>query len=219
MAETKIEKLGLQGRIEELIASGVTTSLGISNALKADGQNVSQPSVSRYLKAVRDERKEATGDIVRNHIQKTVPADLDALEEMEAQCLTWARESNETFAHRLAAEHIIKAMPQWRNLIRGTEPALYAEAGEALKAQVEAVKTIIDQCLLWIADDIAMQKKRIGAMRMAEQIIETKLRFSGIIDSEQAGNVFIVGKDEELQQDPETGRVKLVFKGGKRHAG
>ena len=56
MATNKIIKWGLQKTVEELIAAGIRTSTKISEALKAKGYSVSQPTVSRYLASVEEER-------------------------------------------------------------------------------------------------------------------------------------------------------------------
>ena len=215
MATSKIESLGLAKRIEELISSGVHSSPAISTALKKEGFNVSQPTVSRWLKHVRETRTDATQKIIADHVEKTVPADLAALEKMEAQCLAWAHEGNDAFACRLARQNITEHLKLWLERIQSINPALYVEPQELLKARSNAIQDIMADCLEWIADDIAMQKKRIGAMRQATTIIDLKLRYSGVMGSGDSGNIFLVGNDEDLQKDVSDGRLRLVLKDGK----
>ncbi len=215
MTVSKIEKLGLVKRIEELISAGVTTSQAISEALKKEGKNISQPSVSRYLKTLRDTRLDETKKILQDHVQKTVPADLTAIETMEAQCLRWAEEDNQAFAHRIAAKNIDENLNKWSALIRDIEQHPITDA--AAKERQKTLREIMEQCLLFIADDLALQRSRIAAMKMARDFIDTKLKYAGLIDSEQEGNVFIVGKEDRLEQDQETGRF-IVHKGGRNGA-
>ncbi len=217
MAQSKIEKWGLQKRIDELIEAGTHTSAALSAALKLEHFDVSQPTLSRYLKALRESRLEETQKIVQDHIKKTVPADLDALQSMEGQCLDWAKEDNPAFSHRIAGLHIEENFTQWQTKILGITPAAYLEPSEFIKAKMDAVRDIMQQCLLWIADDIAMQKKRIGAMRQATQIIALKLQYSGIIGADQNGNIFLVRQGDELKEETNTGRL-LVLRGGKPDA-
>lgn len=205
MSASKIETQQLAGRIEELIASGTATSQGIAAALKTEGYAISQPTISRYLKKVRETRTDETRKIVEDHIQKTVPADLDALESIEGQCLEWSQEDNEAFAHRLALKYIKEHLAVWRE-------ALMAAVDE--ESSATAVKEIMAQVANWMADDISLQKKRLAAMRMASIIIDMKLRYAGLIDASKDGNVFILGKDDELEKDSETGRF-VVHVGGK----
>ncbi|MCX5818436.1 MAG: hypothetical protein NT047_00760 [Deltaproteobacteria bacterium] len=214
MATGKIEKLGLVKRIEELVSQGTASSEAISAALKAEGFNVSQPTVSRYLKKTRDSRREATQDILNNHIQEHVPADLTALEAMEAQCLDWAHENNDAFAHRLAGRHIADSLKLWLDIILSINPASYADSNELNKARLLAVREIMTQSIGWISDDFAVQKARLAAMRQASGIIEMKLRFAGVIGGEQSGNVFIIGSDDRdvLEKDTASGKLRLVFK-------
>jgi len=213
MAAGKIEKLGLVKRIEELIAGGTTSSEAISSALKAEGHAVSQPTVARYLKRTREERREETQKIISDHIQETVPADLDALEEMEAQCLAWAKEENTEFAHRLAGRHIAENLPAWLARILSINPLSHVDPKELDKARRAAVGEIMSDCLSWIADEFAIQKARLSAMRQAQGIIDLKLRYAGIIDTTKEGNIFILGNEDRLAKDPQSGRF-VVIKGG-----
>lgn len=196
MKVSKIDKLGLGRRIHELMDGGLLTSKAIASALTAEGFAVSQPTVSRWLKEERETRREETQTIVREHVKKVVPDDLDALEEIEAQCLAWAREDTASFAHRLAGQHIAASLERWIDLIRGADTARMADPEQGEKAREAAVAGIMRQCLVWIADDASLQKKRITAMRMASQVIDLKLRYSGIIDGAGSGNIFFVDKEE-----------------------
>ena len=69
------------------------------------------------------------------------------------------------------------------------------------------------QCLLWIADDLEMQKARLSAMRQAANIIEMKLKFA--LGSKEEGGIFIVDRSrgDQLVQDEKTGGL-MVIPGG-----
>jgi predicted transcriptional regulator len=205
---SKIKSLGLTHRIEELISSGINTSAAISEALKKEGYNVSQPTVSRYLKETRDARKEETKDIVQEHVQKTIPTDLKALEDMEAKCLNWAEENPAAFTNRLADQHIDASLDSWIEKI-------YSAQTSDPDARRAIVKGIMSQCLSWIADDLSLQKSRIFAMRMATNIIDLKLRYSGILDGANEGGIYFVNPEsgDRLVENKETGRL-MVIKGG-----
>lgn len=216
MGESKITRMGLQKRVEELIASGVTTSVAIANVLTSEGKKVSQPTVSRYLKEIKDTRLQETQKIVQDHVQKTVPADLDALEEMESQCLEWAREENGDFSHRLAAKHVDDKLDTWINILQGVESMSSATIEERTQSRKVAVKEIIRQSLRLVVDELHMQKSRTNAMRMAANIIDLKLRYSGLIDGNKDGGIFFVDREngDELIKDEQTGRL-MVIPGGK----
>jgi len=213
MAAGKIEKLGLVKRIEDLIAQGTGSSEAISTALKNEGFNVSQPTISRYLKRTREERREETQKILSDHVQAHVPGDLTALEEMEAQCLTWAHEDNDAFAHRLAGRNIAARLDEWVGIILSANPVEHNDPESLDNARHLAVKAIMTQCIGFVSDDFAIQRARLLAMQRATGIIEMKLRYAGIIDSSKEGNVFILGSDDRLQKDDASGRF-LVIKGG-----
>jgi len=204
----KIAALGLAPRIEELISSGVTTSSAIAEALQKDGHRISQPTVSRYLKEERETRREETRKIVQDHVQKTVPTDLQALEDMEAQCLAWAAEDTAEFSHRLARQHISAHVNGWADKIREAASSITDD-------KLKIVKEIMTQVVIWITDDLALQKSRIFAMRMASNIIDLKLRYSGVIDGANEGGIYFVNpeKGDRLVQDEKTQRF-MVIKGG-----
>jgi len=165
----KIVRLGLEKTVEDLISRGITTSTAISAELAKLGKKVSQPTMSRYLKGKREARKEETKTIMDGHINEHLPADLTALETMEAKCLEWAGEENKDFANRLADQHVMEAAPRWMELISSI-------ANDVPKEKIKAVKEIINQCLSWTANDLRLQTARIAAMKQASSIIDMKLR-------------------------------------------
>ncbi|HPD57825.1 MAG TPA: hypothetical protein PKW17_11340 [Smithellaceae bacterium] len=206
MAGNKITRLKLEATIEELIVNGITTSVGISAALKEKGYNVSQPTVSRYLHTVQQARQEEAQQIVNRHVQEKLPSDLTALETMEKQCLDWAGENNDVFAHRLAERHIVEAAPAW------AEQIIRLAGGEP-KEKILALKAITTQCLSWIADDLEMQKARLAAMRQAANIIEMKVKFA--LGNKDEGGIYIVDRSrgDQLVKDEQSGGL-MVIPGG-----
>ena len=203
---SKIERMGLQPVIEELISRKITTSTAISDELKKLGHNISQPTVSRYLKCVAEKRKEETKNILSEHISQNLPTDLTAIETMEAQCLAWAKEDKEKFAHRLAIEHINEAAPKWEKLIlelNGADP----------KVKKNAIEEIVDQCLLWISNDFRLQAARLAAMKQAGSFIDMKLRYA--MGESADGKIIFLNSEagDRVEKDENTGKL-LVFRGG-----
>lgn len=92
-AANKIEKYRLEGRILALSGQGLTThevAEAVTRDLneKAINDKISAASIARFLRTVREERSAQTRELVREHIKATVPADLDALQEIESYFLT-----------------------------------------------------------------------------------------------------------------------------------
>jgi hypothetical protein len=146
-AVNKIEKFNLSDRVLALSGQGKTTH-EISDIItkEAEGKyRVSQPTVSRYLKSIRQERSEQTRQLVHEHIKEHVPHDLQALEDLEAEYL-----------------HIFNSKK---------EPSV--ESGE----EPEKLEYAFDL------------KERMSAGDRIVKIIETKLRYAGILeDPEGAGH-------------------------------
>lgn len=92
-AANKVEKYRLEGRILALSGQGLTThevAEAVTRDLneKAINDKISAASIARFLRTVREERSAQTRELVREHIKATVPADLDALQEIESYFLT-----------------------------------------------------------------------------------------------------------------------------------
>jgi hypothetical protein len=202
----KIEALGLVKRIEELLTSGIVSSEAIAAALKAEGHDVSQPTVHRWLKKNKDIRREETKEIIQNHLRKTVPDDLEALEEIEAKCLEWFREPIDKLISRLAETNVTQDLHHWQTLI--------LDAAKSPNDLVKAVAEIIKTCLRYVIRDTDLQKKRMSAAKMTAAIIETKLRYSGVIDGAGSGNIFFVDHDRDELKPNEKGQF-FVVKGAK----
>jgi len=201
---SKIDREKLAPVILDLQSKGVTTSAAIAQKLEELGYKISQPSVSRWLKAHNDVTRDTTRKLVEDHVKATVPADLEALEEMEAACLSWAKEDESAMAERVAGKKIAESVLPWQKLILNATPDKLGET----------VFEIMRECLRLIALDTTLQKRRLAAMKQAASIIDLKLRYSGIIDASASGNVFLVdGRNDRLERDSKSGRL-LVFKGG-----
>jgi hypothetical protein len=197
----KIESLQLAPRILSLGREG-KTSYEMSDILTREGYAISQATIARWLKKQRDIHHDDVQDIVSTHVAKEIPKDLDALEEMEAQCLAWAREDPAERAERISNwKRVRDAMIRTKDDIFG----MNAENEDAV------VKAFIDRVIGWIVHDIETQKVRIGSMRMATSIIDTKLKYSGILDGQAGGNIIIAPYgDESEQNEPQDRGLYLV---------
>jgi lysyl-tRNA synthetase class I len=100
MALTVIERNGL---VEKVLSLSLTKSTReISKILEEeDGVSITFKTVANFIKAVRQERAEATKALVQESIQATVPQDLKILDELIAQQLEWFRDGSMDTADRL----------------------------------------------------------------------------------------------------------------------
>ena len=139
----KIEQYNLGERVLTLVGEGKTTAriADILTTELAGTDTISQPAVSRWLKAAREERSNQTKQLVHDYIKAQVPKDLEALDEVEEFMLTVFRNSQKN-----------------------------PETGEDESANYEL-------------------RTRADAGMKAVKIIETKLRFAGVLDDpERSGS-------------------------------
>ena len=109
--------MGLDVRIQELAAEGLSgRRIAAQIKIEQPDVSVSDSAIIRYVSKLRKEAEGEAFGIIRKHVGKVIPEDLDALEEMEAQCLEWAREGGKDRIDRMAeAAVLIKGkVPLWR---------------------------------------------------------------------------------------------------------
>lgn len=101
----KIEKLGLTDRVLALTSQGKTTyEIAAILTQEATGAySISQPTVARWLKGVRQERAEQTRSIVHEYIKATVPADLDSINEVQVWLIERFRSIEEVTRESVSA--------------------------------------------------------------------------------------------------------------------
>lgn len=209
----KIQKHNLGPRIFSLLTEEGKGSKEIAEILTQEGFKLSQPTVSRWIKQQRDNHRDEVQDIIRKHVTQVLPDDLVALEEMERQCLDWAKEGPDTKAERIGLWEKVKAnFRQWQGILL----AISLEVSE--KDLKKAMDPIIKQCLNWILEDINIQKERIGAMRMGSSIIDIKLKYAGLLEGSKPGSIYIrpAGSGDEPSPDealgPKDRRLHIVPK-------
>jgi len=164
-AVNKIEKYRLEERVLALSAEGLTTAQ-IAERVSADlaeagiQDSISQPTVSRFLKSVRQERSEATRQRVQDHIKEVVPADLEALEEVEGWMLSQFRNDHLDVEARarqgMRAVKIIETKLRFAGILEdpasGRPPTDPVDL-DAFKTEVEALRCATDHSAGTAPDD------------------------------------------------------------------
>lgn len=185
----KIEKLGLSETVQGLMAEGVTTRAEMTERLQQEyGADVSEATVGRYMARIRGAAANEAFQKITDHVNRTVPNDLEALEEMEKQALEWSREAGASQTERAAAaaEQIRGELAEWRH-----------ELIQEKEDHAPVVRRIIKKCLSYIQADDRRQEQRLAAMRMVHKIIETKLAKAGLLDDEQKGRIVFLKREAE----------------------
>lgn len=212
---SKIDKLKLGPKIQELVVSGETSRDKIAQILcKESGVKISGSTVGRYLQKIKSTAKESAFDTIREHVGKVVPDDLDALELMENTCLSWVKEASRDKVQRVAEAALVlpTEISAWIANLSSLPPDLLVE-------------WMIKRCLFHLTRDDTMQDSRLKAMRQATSIIELKLRQAGLLDPDVHGQVVIVDRSseyyEKLKQkaqgvEIDSGRSLMVINGGNR---
>lgn len=190
------------------MADGVTTRAEMTARLQEDhNADVSEATVGRYMAKIRQSAGTEAFAKIQDHVNRVVPEDLAALEEMEKQALDWSRQAGATSAERAAAaaENIAGELMQWREAI------ISARQDEAAD---KVVRWIIKRAAFLLAEDDRRQEQRIAAMRMVHKIIETKLAKAGLLDDDQKGRIVFLtrkatGQDEDGAPGQADGRRVL----------
>lgn len=206
----KITKHNLGPRILHLLTEEGKNSIEIAAILTNEGFSISQPTISRWITKERKSHKDEVKDIIHDHVTAVVPEDLKALEVMEEQCLKWAAEGPDTRSERISAWHKIKdSYRSIREQLMSATKETYAEVMDGF----------YKRCLNWIIEDLNNQKERLAAMREARSIIDTKLKYAGILEGQAGGNIFIgpARNDEEPAEDKDPAPSRVLHIAGKEH--
>ncbi|RJQ58024.1 MAG: hypothetical protein C4530_11465 [Desulfobacteraceae bacterium] len=161
----KVEQLQLGERVLELSAAGLSTAKiadVVSRELK--DESISQRSIARYLKEVREDRASETRAVVQEHIKATVPVDLLALDEAESYHLAIAR--NHGWDPGEIRKNFLSALSEKKHWTQ----AEIIETYEGIFRQAEKGQFY----------DV---KIRSAAYMNAVKIVETKLRFAGVLEN------------------------------------
>lgn len=182
---TKIDQLELGPMVLECLAQGMN-SYSIAAKITAEVTPISQPTVSRWIGANRRASQNKAKRLFDEHIEREIPKDLDALEEMESICLDWARESLEVRTERLMAwERVVESLDDMAVALMSA-----ASEGEAKERRIKA-KAIVARILAWVLADNSDQKRRLDAMAMGVKIICGKLQHAGVLDGNEEWGVTI----------------------------
>lgn len=218
-SQTKIEKWGLAPKVLELLSKGITSPSAIAEALNEfmlgsdehRGRSVTRTAVTRFIDAKKPEIKKAATEIFTDHVKTVVPNDLSALEEFEALCLGWVRESVEN-RHARITQAVVKIdgeVDKWAKLL---DEARDPEARE------NAVKGIVGRCLKYLSGDDDEQKRRLAAMRQATQIIDLKLTKAAMLEDTDKGRIIIIDRSGDYAgETPGAVREKFTMLTGGGH--
>jgi len=206
----KIEQLGLSDTVQSLMAEGITTRAEMTERLQSDyGADLSEATVGRYMARIRSAAQDEAFHKIQDHVNRVVPDDLDALEEMEKMVLGWSREAGASHTERVAAaaERISGEFPKWRQQMdEATDP----------EKQRGVIRWMIKQTCFYIQEDDRRQEQRLAAMRMAHKIIETKLSKAGLLDDDQKGRIVFLTRQAAGEDDPDNAGKRPPVDGKRR---
>ena len=112
---SKIEQHGLEKDVLEWTSQGMSSrDISAKNSEEKDIY-ISHTSISSFIKSVREERAETSRTIVQEHMQKTLPNDLQLVDEMNGELSKWFRDESLSKRERLRI---------YDSLLRGIEMKL-----------------------------------------------------------------------------------------------
>lgn len=192
---SKVERDGFADTVQKLMKGGMTTATKIHQVLKdKHGAKLSLSSVTRYVVKIKDTISDDAFKTIREHVEKVVPEDLIALEEMEKMCLDWANEDSKEMADRLADAAILidRDVNEW--------VALLMEVSTGTNRD-KKIKQIIRKAISYVIRDARLQTKRIQAMNTAVKIITLKLQQAGLLEDDASGRIIILDRSKDYDKN------------------
>lgn len=188
----KLQKLGLDKRIRELMTDGVGTAREVREILLQENPKlrIGLSTVEKFIAGERDDLQDRAQKALRRHVAGHIDADLKVLEDLERQCLAWATEDSKSQLHRMAeAAHQIRGeIPRWQAMILAADP-------EDNSSVERTVKDIIARCTAYVLEDNRMILERLKAVNKILQIIDLKLRHAGALHGEGQGRILLYMQD------------------------
>lgn len=176
-AINKIEKYELGERCLELSVQGKTTTEIaeiLTKEIEGKGR-ISQPTVSRWLKKVRAERKETANAILTDYLNTSLPADLKILDELSQFYLTIFRDKiADVLSHLDELVAKVATLPQ---LLKAKVVNI-----DEVKKVLEEMGQVRDEMHAALNIDL---KTRMAAGDRLHGIVQTKLRWVGIEPEEE----------------------------------
>ena len=195
----KIEKWKLQEQILGLAAGG-SSARQIAEEMTRQGFPLHESTVARFLTEARKNGAEETQRIVNKHLREHLPKDLEALELMEAILLSWAEEDVDGFARETAAQGRVEdQVEEWAELFgKAWDPEEKKNVLRDIMQKIAALtRPVRDQ-----------RKGRIDAMKEVRSIIDTKLKYSGVLGGAAQGEIRIypAGRPDKEADGEGTGK-------------
>jgi hypothetical protein len=191
-----VERLGLGDRVWGL-ASGELTPDGkpmgptaISELLEEEGHELSPKNLSAWIRKQKEKVKEDVRELLNDHLRKNLPADLDALELVEAVSLENAKRQVNFISHDVSVNEKVTRyfLETW--IIQILDAATDQRKLKGITTQ------IIRQVGDWITERIDWMKVQRDERKVALTAIDMKLRYAAQLHGAGSGNVLIYGAGE-----------------------
>ena len=88
-----IDRFGLGPRIFDMIVKDDLSPGNASKVLKAEGIDISRRMIQEWFAEIREINNADVQKKIDAHVNKVLPNDLNALEEMERICLDWSKQT------------------------------------------------------------------------------------------------------------------------------
>lgn len=131
---SKIVQYELENKVLSLASQGMS-SRDIEKVIKKEEKkNVSYVAINKFLQETREERAESSKRLVQEHIQKTMPSDLENLDNMNEELLKWFKDTKIKKSQRLQV---------YNSLLKGIELKLkHSGASEEDKSVIKIIDDI-----------------------------------------------------------------------------
>ena len=174
---TKIDIHGKAQRVIELLGEGMQAA-AIAEILTSEGVRVSASAVSRWAKEHGAEADATAERLFSEHVERELPKDLVALEEIEARALEWSREDPTDRADRISTWARVKqALPELACEI------LDANGSDKEELRNAGITSVVKRILTWAVEDMKDKSDRRKDMKLAAYVIEIKLARRGVLES------------------------------------
>ncbi|SDC46114.1 hypothetical protein [Geotoga petraea] len=118
---SKIVQFELENEVLSLASQGMSSREISKEIKKKENKNISYVAINKFLQETREERAESSKRTIQEHIQKSIPDDLQNLDDMNNKLLEWFNDENLKKSRRLQV---------YNSLLKGIELKLKHSGAE-----------------------------------------------------------------------------------------
>ena len=186
-----IDKLALGPRLWDLAFEKGQKPTVIGELLRSEGVPISNNQIVKWARLQAARHGGELDRYIKSHIQKHLPEDLDALENLEKASLTNAKKSWKLKCKELSErDELVKFLK--KSWLPELEKAMQLEGPDKDKQLTAIAAALLKQCFEWSLEELRWLSSTREERKIALDAIEVKLKYSKDLGGGKGASINII---------------------------